>query len=54
MRSSTTLVLAMVAVTACRGTEGDILRTKSDAGTRPQPQPLSSWQIQLTGTLAQR
>jgi Glycoside-hydrolase family GH114 len=51
MRSSTALVLAMVAVTACSGTEGDILRTKSDGGTRPQPQPLSSWQIQLTGTL---
>jgi hypothetical protein len=51
MRSSEALVLAMVAVAACSGTEGDILRTKSDAGIRPQPQPLSSWQIQLTGTL---
>ena len=48
MRSSTALVLAMT-VTACSGTDGDILHTRSDA--RPQPQPLASWQIQLSGNL---
>jgi hypothetical protein len=57
MRSSTALVCAM-AVSACTGTEGDLLRTKpgseppADAATaRPRPGALSSWQIQLTGTL---
>lgn len=57
MRSSTALVCAM-AVSACTGTEGDLLRTPpgaqppGDAATaRPRPTPLSTWQIQLTGTL---
>ena len=45
MRSFTALAVAMT-VTACSGTDGDILHT-----TRPQPQPLASWQIQLTGNL---
>ncbi len=48
MRSSTALVLAMT-VTACSGTDGDILHTRVDA--RPQPESLASWQIQLTGNL---
>lgn len=57
MRSSTAFVCAF-AVSACTGTEGDLLRTPpgtkppGDAGTlRPKPSPLSSWQIQLSGTL---
>src|SRR5215217_6098775 len=56
MRSSTALVCA-IAVTACTGTEGDLLRSKAsseppDAATaRPRPMPLQSWQIQLSGTL---
>ena len=45
MRSFTALAVAMT-VTACSGTDGDILHS-----TRPQPQPLASWQIQLTGNL---
>jgi hypothetical protein len=44
-------VLAL-AFAACHATEGDIFRTRSDAGTsRPVPMPLASWQIQLTGSL---
>jgi hypothetical protein len=56
-RSFTALVCALSAG-ACAGTEGDLLRTRpgtqppGDAGTgRPRPDPLSTWQIQLTGTL---
>lgn len=48
-----------LALAACRGTEGDVLRTRpdmsghDDAGaTRPRPNPLSTWQIQLSGALA--
>src|SRR4051812_18052736 len=48
MRSSTALVLAMT-VTACSGTDGDILHTTPDG--RPRPVALASWQIQLTGNL---
>jgi len=61
------LICAMM-VTACTGTEGDVLRSipdasipdvpvpdgrlPSDAPTpRPKPEPLTTWQIQLTGTL---
>jgi hypothetical protein len=59
MRSSTAFVCAFaVSASACTGTEGDLLRTPpgtkppADAATeRPKPSPLSSWQIQLTGTL---
>jgi hypothetical protein len=57
MRSTTALVCAM-AVSACTGTEGDLLRSRQaaqppgDGGTeRPRPEVLSTWQIQLTGTL---
>jgi hypothetical protein len=57
MRSSRALICAM-AVSACTGTEGDLLRTKpatdppADAGAgRPRPMPLTSWQIQLSGAL---
>lgn len=57
MRSTTALICAM-AVSGCTGTEGDLLRTRQgvqppgDAGTeRPRPGVLSTWQIQLTGTL---
>lgn len=57
MRSLIVLACA-TALTACTGTEGDILRTPGDslapdASTpdRSRPEPLSSWQIQLTGTL---
>lgn len=57
--ASLPLALALAsALAACRGTEGDVLRTRpdmsghDDAGTlRPRPTPLSSWQIQLSGTL---
>ena len=49
----------LLALAACRGTEGDVLRTRpdmsghDDAGTvRPRPSPLSTWQIQLSGTVA--
>ena len=48
------MVLACtIAVAACSGTNGDILRTRSDASVtqRPRPAPLSAWQIQLSGTL---
>ncbi len=48
----------MLGFAACRGTEGDVLRTRpdmsghGDAGTvRPRPTPLSTWQIQLSGTV---
>lgn len=52
MRTLTALACT-IAVTACSGTEGDILRTRPDGAVpqRPRPAPLSSWQIQLTGTL---
>jgi hypothetical protein len=56
-----------MAVTACAGTEGDLLRSTPDASfpdaatdaqppadatpPRPKPEPLMTWQIQLTGTL---
>jgi hypothetical protein len=76
MRSSQLLFCAL-AVTACAGTEGDVLRSlgdasisdvpaadvpvvdgpiadmrpPSDAPARPQPEPLTTWQIQLSGTL---
>ena len=45
--------MVVTAVTACTGTGGDLLRTRSDAGTTPRPRPeaLSSWQIQLSGSL---
>jgi hypothetical protein len=56
-RSFTALVCAVV-VSACTGTEGDLLRTRpgtqppGDAGAaRPRPAPLSTWQIQLSGAL---
>lgn len=57
MPSSRALALSVVVLTvaACTGTTGDLLRTRSDAGTpvtpRPRPQALSSWQIQLSGAL---
>lgn len=41
----------LISVSACKATEGDVLRTKADAAIRPQPAPLDSWQIQLTGAL---
>src|SRR5215471_4293736 len=57
MRSSTVLACAM-AVAACAGTEGDLLRSTPDArapgdgaSPRPPPVPMSTWQIQLSGTL---
>jgi hypothetical protein len=41
-----------LAFAACHATEGDIFRTRPDAATsRPVPMPLTSWQIQLTGSL---
>jgi hypothetical protein len=48
MRTFAALALAMT-VTACSGTDGDILHTRSDV--RPRPEPFASWQIQLTGNL---
>jgi len=59
MLTSRTLALSMVvALSACAGTDGDLLRTRPDAGTpdgagtpRPRPEVLASWQIQLSGTL---
>jgi hypothetical protein len=55
MRSFTPLFPALVlaaTIAACRGTEGDIFRARPDAAPqRPRPTPLTSWQIQLTGTL---
>jgi hypothetical protein len=53
MRSSTVLAGAM-AITACAGTEGDLLRSVPDAQVAtdaPPPPPGPTWQIQLTGTL---
>lgn len=75
MRNHTVLLCAM-AVTACAGTEGDILRSSADASLpdvsspdatvtdttvtdaradaappKPRPDPLATWQIQLSGTL---
>ena len=52
MRSFTVLA-CIIAVAACNGTNGDILRTPSDGSVtqRPRPSPLSAWQIQLSGTL---
>ena len=52
MRSFTALACT-IAITACRGTAGDILRTRPDgsATDRPVPAALSTWQIQLTGAL---
>lgn len=53
-----TLIVAVLALLACRGTDGDLLRTRPEAGTtdtgvtlRPRPEALASWQIQLSGTL---
>ena len=48
-----TVLACTIAVTACSGTEGDILRTKPDGAVtqRPRPAPLSAWQIQLSGAL---
>lgn len=50
--------MCAMAVSACTGSEGDLLRTKpateppADSGAaRPRPMPLSSWQIQLSGSL---
>lgn len=50
--------MCALALSACTGTEGDLLRTRpdtqppGDAGTgRPRPGPLSTWQIQLSGVL---
>ena len=70
MRSSKVVFCAM-AVTACAGTEGDVLRSSPDAAIpdaanfdapvpdarppadaptpRPKPEPLTTWQIQLSG-----
>lgn len=56
------MVLACAtALAGCTGTEGDILRTPPDetptdsggagGGAAREPEPLSTWQIQLTGTL---
>jgi hypothetical protein len=57
MRSLIVLACA-TALSACTGTEGDVLRTPGDSSAPdastpawPRPEPLSSWQIQLTGTL---
>lgn len=52
MRSFTALACT-IAVTACSGTEGDILRTRPDGAVtdRPRPAPLGTWQIQLSGAL---
>ena len=52
MRSFTALACT-IAVTACSGTDGDILRTRSDGSVtqRPRPAPLGTWQIQLSGAL---
>jgi hypothetical protein len=71
MRSFKVLFCA-IAVTACAGAEGDLLRSTLDASTldastldaptadtrpgdgatpRPKPDPLTTWQIQLTGML---
>jgi hypothetical protein len=57
MRSPAVLVCAL-AVTACAGTEGDLLRSLPDAQPpadaappHPRPDPTSTWQIQLTGSL---
>lgn len=57
MRSSTAFVCAF-ALSACTGTEGDLLRTPPGtkppadaASARPKPSPLASWQIQLSGAL---
>jgi hypothetical protein len=50
---SFTVFACTIAVTACSGTEGDILRTRPDGSVteRPRPAPLSTWQIQLRGAL---
>ena len=47
------MLACTIAVAACSGTDGDILRTRSDGSVtqRPRPAPLSTWQIQLSGTL---
>jgi hypothetical protein len=49
------VLAVVVAVAACTGTEGDVLRTRSDAAAVPvveRPRPLAgaTYQIQLTGT----
>ncbi|HET9958590.1 MAG TPA: endo alpha-1,4 polygalactosaminidase [Polyangiaceae bacterium] len=62
LHKATALVCALVllpeTLAACTGTEGDLLRTRpetSDPGDpatpRPRPNSLSSWQIQLSGSL---
>jgi hypothetical protein len=57
MRSFTPLFPALafvpaLAFAACHASEGDIFRTRTDAATsRPVPTPLTSWQIQLSGSL---
>jgi hypothetical protein len=52
MRSFTALACT-IAITGCSGTDGDILRTRSDGSVtqRPRPAPLGTWQIQLSGAL---
>ena len=44
-----------ISLFACGGTQGDVLRTRSDAGAgpaaRPRPAPGMTFQIQLTGAL---
>ena len=58
MRTSPVLICAALAFAACRGTEADVFRSRTDAGPtadaappRPRPMPLGTWQIQLTGPL---
>jgi hypothetical protein len=48
-----TALACTIAITACNGTDGDILRTRSDGSVtqRPRPAPLDTWQIQLRGAL---
>ena len=52
MRTFTALACT-IAITGCSGTDGDILRTRSDGSVteRPRPAPLGTWQIQLSGAL---
>jgi hypothetical protein len=61
-RWSFTILSFAAALAACTGIEGDILRTPPDAaphdatpadggGPSEEPEPLSTWQIQLSGSL---
>lgn len=57
LRALEGLAIAL-AFCACRGSEGDVLRTRPDTSVpddsgaaRPRPSPLSTWQIQLSGSL---